>query len=121
MRFLIDADLPRAIGDLLRRYGHTPVDVRDVGLGTAKDSDIAAYARKHRLCLLTGDFDFSNIRIYPPREYAGIIVLKLPRDATASFILNLLQSFLDQPHLLADMDGKLAIVEPGRVRFRSKQ
>jgi len=46
MRFLIDEDLPRSTGDLLRRYGHEAVDVRDIGIRGAKDSQIATYAQK---------------------------------------------------------------------------
>ena len=37
MQFLIDEDMPRSTGDLLRRYGYKSVDVRDVGLRGAKD------------------------------------------------------------------------------------
>ena len=62
MRFLIDADLPRSTGTLFQRYNHEAVDVRDIGLRGAKDRQIAAYARGKGLCLVTGDFDFSNIR-----------------------------------------------------------
>ena len=68
---------------------------------------------------MTGDFDFSDIRNYPPGEYAGLVILKLPRTATASFILALLESFLQQENLVAQMPGKLAIVEAGRVRIRT--
>jgi predicted nuclease of predicted toxin-antitoxin system len=119
MRLLIDEDLPRSTGDLLRRYGHEAVDVRDIGLRGAKDPQIAAYAQREALCLVTGDFDFSDVRNYPPGEYSGLVVLKLPRTATASFILSLLESFLQQKDLLSQIDAKLAIVEPGRVRFRT--
>ncbi len=89
MRFLIDADLPRATGEHLRRTGHDAFDVRDSGLGDAKDHEIAAYAQAHKLCLLTGDF--ADIRNYPPHSYE--VLTRLP--------------------------GRLAIVEPGRVRIRS--
>lgn len=65
MRFLIDADLPRSAGDMARRYGHEAIDVRDVGLRSAQDSKIAAYARADGLCLISGDYDFANIRKYP--------------------------------------------------------
>ena len=119
MHFLVDEDLPRSTGNLLRRYEHEAVDVRDIGLRGAKDTQIAAYAQSEGLCLVTGDFDFSDIRNYPPGEYAGMVVLKLPRTATASFILNLLESFLQQEDLVAQMPGKLAIVETGRVRIRT--
>ena len=119
MRFLVDEDLPRSTNELLRRYGHEAVDVRDIGLRGAKDPQIASYARSGGLCLITGDFDFSDIRNYPHGEYAGLIVLKLPRMATASFIVRLLEGFLQQKDLVAQIPGNLAIVEPGRVRMRT--
>lgn len=119
MRFLIDEDLPRSMEALLRQHKHEAVDVRDIGLRGAKDYQIAAHARKEGLCLVTGDFGFADVRNYPPGEYAGIVVLKLPRAATASFIFSLLESFLKQKDLVAQMPGKLAIVEPGRVRIRT--
>ncbi len=120
MHFLIDEDLPRSTGNLLRQYGHKAVDVRDIGLRGAKDSQIAFCAQNKSLCLITGDFDFSDIRNYPPNKYSGLVILSIPKDATASFILDLIKSFLQQEELISHMPGKLAIVEPGRVRIRAK-
>jgi predicted nuclease of predicted toxin-antitoxin system len=119
MRFLVDEDLPRSTVDLLRHYKHEAVDVRDIGLRGAQDARIAAHAQSEGMCLVTGDLGFSDIRNYPPGDYAGLVVLRLPRTASASFILNLLESFLQQEDLVAQMPGKLAIVEPGRVRIRT--
>ena len=120
MRFLVDEDLPRSTIILLRRYGHEAVDVRDVGLGGAKDYQIINYAQSKGLCLLTGDFDFSDIRNYPPNKYNGLVILEIPKDATASFILGLIEAFIQQKDILSHLSGKLAIVEPGRVRLRSE-
>ena len=75
------------MGTALRRAGHTACDVRDIRLGDAPDSASASYAQAQRLCLLTGDFDFADIRNYPPPLYAGIVVFTLPRHATVAFIL----------------------------------
>lgn len=118
MKFLIDEDLPRSTGELIRRYGHEAIDVRDIGLRGAKDSEIASYAQSKGLCLLTGDFDFSDIRNYPPAQYAGLIVLSIPGDATAIFITKLLEGFIKQDKLVSELPGKLVIVEPGRIRIR---
>ena len=118
MRFLIDADLPRSSSEVIRRHGHEAVDVRDVGPSVAKDPQIARYAQSEGLCLITDDYDFADLRNYPPDQYAGIVVLNLPRTATASYIVRLLDSFLKQEALIAQLPGKLAIVEPGRVRLR---
>lgn len=118
MRFLIDADLPRSVSDVVRSYGHEAVDVRDVGLGTAQDQEIALYAQMEKLCLLTGDYDFSNIRNYPPSNYSGIVVLHIPRNTTSDYIVALVDSFFQNDSLLQQLPGKLAIVEAGQVRMR---
>jgi predicted nuclease of predicted toxin-antitoxin system len=118
MRFLIDADLPRSSGDVVRRHGHDAIDVRDLGPSVAKDPQIARYAQAEALCLITGDHGFADIRLYPPGQYAGIVVLNLPRTATATYINRLLDSFLQHKDLIAQLPGKLAIVEAGRVRLR---
>ena len=119
MRFLIDEDLPRSIKELLQRYGHEGVDLRVIGRRGSTDRQIAAFAQDKGLCLVTGDFDFSNVRNYPPKKYAGIVVLKVPRAATASYIISLFESFLRKKELVAQMPGKLAVVEPGRIRVRT--
>ena len=56
---------------------------------------------------------------YPPQHYAGIVVLMIPPTATALYITQLLDSFFVQKTLITQLPGKLAIVEPGRVRLRS--
>lgn len=118
MRFLINADLPRSTKTLLEKFGHEATDVRDIGLRSAKDPVIARYAQDHHACLLTGDFGFADVRNYPPETYDGIVVLGLPRDATAAFILQLIEEILRQTDVLAQLPHKLAIVEAGRIRLR---
>ena len=118
MRFLVDADLPRSAKPLLEKFGHEAIDVRDIGLRNAKDPVIARYAQDHQACLLTGDFGFADIRNYPPETYYGIVVLELPRDATAAFILHLIEKILRQSEVLARLPRRLAIVEAGRIRLR---
>ena len=118
MRFLVDADLPRRTAGLIKSYGHESKDVRDVGLGGAGDSQVAEYARAQRMCLLTGDFGFADIRNYPPDQFAGLVVLELPKNATADMILRLLDALLQQADIVERLPGRLAIVEWGNVRIR---
>ena len=118
MRFLLDANMPRSAVESVRRLGHEALDVRDIGLGGSDDKQIAAYAKEHGLALITRDFDFSDIRNYPPTEFGGIIVLGLPDDAVAATVVKVMESFLSQPHLLSQLPGRLAIMESWRVRFR---
>lgn len=99
MRFLVDASLPRSAVTLLREMGHGAVDVRDIGLRSAPGSCHRAHARPNQQTLITRDFDFADIRNYPPADYAGIIVLQLPDDATAERVVSCLK------HLLAETTG----------------
>ena len=91
MRFLLDANMPRSAVGCVQRLGHESVDVREIGLGGAEDKQIAAYAQQRGLVLITRDFDFSDIRNYPPAEYAGIIVLELPDDTLAATVVKVMQ------------------------------
>jgi len=118
MKFLLDANLPRSAADWLRNQGHLVEDVRQVLPEGAEDALVARYAQTHRLVLITRDFDFADIRNYPPQQYGGIIVLELPDDAVASQVVLTLQNFVSQPTLLVRLAGRLAIVSPWRVRFR---
>lgn len=45
-------------------------------MGRADDPDVAAHARAHQLCLMTEDCGFSDIRIYPPEQHHGIVVIE---------------------------------------------
>ena len=118
MRFLVDASMPRAAALKLRQLGHEATDVRDIGLRAATDDAIASHAKCNKLALITRDFDFADIRNYPPGDYAGIVVLQLPDDAVAGQVVNLLEKIAKQEDWLARLHGRLAIVELWRVRFR---
>ena len=118
MRFLIDANIPRSAAAAVRRWGNEASDVRDIGLGGAADSDIARHSREHGLAVVTRDFDFADIRNYPPADYRGVVVLELPDDAVATEIVALLESFLRHEEWIARLSGRLAVVDPHRVRFR---
>lgn len=118
MKFLIDANLPRSITALISSLGHEVEFARDIGLAAAPDSAIAARAQTTRAALLTRDLDFADVRSYPPEQYAGIVVLRLPDDAVAQDIVRVVERFLSETAFTSQLAGRLAIVEPDRVRFR---
>jgi predicted nuclease of predicted toxin-antitoxin system len=116
--FLVDASLPRATGDVIRAYGHQATDVRDIGLGTASDQDIADHARQHQLALVTGDRDFGNVLAFPPADYFGLVIIRPPDGATTAVLLSLVEQFLNDSKVMVNLPGHLVIVEPGRIRCR---
>ena len=58
-------------------------------------------------------------RNYPPGQYAGILVLRLPEDSTADDILAVVGSFFADAEIVRQLEGKLAILQPDSVRFRA--
>lgn len=65
-KFLLDANLPYSLKEV---FGNEfPVfHVRDVGLFSAKDSEILAWAKKNNAVIVSKDLDFANILIVPPK------------------------------------------------------
>src|SRR5260370_42369265 len=116
--FLVDASLPRATGDVIRAHGHQATDVRDIGLGTAADQDIADHARQPQLALITADQDFGNVLTFPPADYFGLVVIRPPDGALTAVVLALVEQFLNDAQVMANLSGRLVIVEPGRMRCR---
>jgi predicted nuclease of predicted toxin-antitoxin system len=118
MKFLLDANLPRSSSPLLRGLGHEVEDVRDVLPGGADDDTVAARAQSQGCALVSRDFDFADIRNYPPQDYSGIVVLELPDDATAALVNTTIETFVRNPDFLNRLPSRLAIVSSWRVRFR---
>lgn len=120
MRFLLDANLSRSLAGRIAALGHDAIDVRDIGLRSASDSEIAAHARRHQLTLITPDFDFAGVRNYPPADYAGLIVVDLPNEMPVDAVDGVIEALIREAALLATLPGKLAIVQAGRVRLRAR-
>ena len=55
MHFLIDANLPRSARALFVSRSQKATDVRDIGLGSADDKTIAAYAKANQMVMVTRD------------------------------------------------------------------
>lgn len=116
MRFLTDENLPRDVLVLLRQLGHDVADVRELRMSGSPDAEVARLARQEGRLLVTLDLDFANILQYPPSEYAGIIVLRVPHP-TRQRVVRTLADFLAES-AEQDMSGALVIVEPGMYRVR---
>ncbi|HEY7299202.1 MAG TPA: DUF5615 family PIN-like protein [Xanthobacteraceae bacterium] len=112
MPFLVDANLPRLVVAILRSLGHHVEFARDIGLAAAPDRDIAARAKLTGAVLLTRDLDFANIRQYPPESYSGLVVLRLPEDATARAIADVVERFVREPNFLVALSGRLPLSKP---------
>ena len=100
---------------ILRSAGHDACTVRDQALGGHPDTDITAACKREQRALITLDLGFSDIRAYPPEEFAGIIVFRVHSQDRAYLIGVLRRGMpLFETEPLAQ---HLWIVEDGRVRI----
>jgi predicted nuclease of predicted toxin-antitoxin system len=76
MKVKTDQNVPVEAAEDLREAGHDAVTVDDEGLGGQPDARVADACRAEGRAILTLDLDFADIRVYPPGDYAGIIVLR---------------------------------------------
>ena len=116
MKFKLDENMPTPAASLLRRKEHDVHTVFDEALNGKPDEQIAETCQRECRILLTLDTDFSDIRAYPPKDYAGIVLFR-PRRQSEPQIMKLLEAVLPL-FQTESIHGFLWIVEPEGVRIR---
>lgn len=118
-KFVIDEDMPRSTGAILKEHGYEVKDVRDYGLRGAEDKEVYEFAHREKAAILTGDRGFSNILRFPLGKHFGIVIAHFPNEMlTKEINRQLLERFKDLSE--DDFKGNLIIIEPWKIRIRRK-
>jgi predicted nuclease of predicted toxin-antitoxin system len=115
LKFKVDENLPVEVAALLLEAGYDALTVPQQRLGGQPDPNIAAVCRQERRSLVTLDLDFSDIRTYPPADYAGIVVLRLGRldkNRILESVRRCLPLLSQEP-----LEGKLWIADEMSIRM----
>lgn len=116
MTFLLDANIPYSANEIFGR-GHTVYHVRDIHLSCGTDDEIMRWVSENRAVVVTRDLDFANTMHFNPRDYYGIVVLRLPYFYSAESIKRVLKSCIER--IVAEsLEGVVVVVEEGRLRMR---
>lgn len=115
MRLKLDENLGKAAARVLQSAGYDVQTVLEQGLSSANDRDVIAACQTERRCLVTLDLEFGNPLVFNPAEYAGIAVLRLPGRPSHQDIVEACQTLVSRLGQ-QDIDGKLWIVQRGRIR-----
>ncbi|MBI2535423.1 MAG: DUF5615 family PIN-like protein [Gemmatimonadetes bacterium] len=115
MRFKLDENIGARGADRVLAAGHDVVTVQEESLGGADDHALIAAVQREKRCLITFDFDFGNPLLFDPRQYLGIVVIRLSKPATLAEI-ELGVDTLIRGVRQGPVEGKLWIVDRGMIR-----
>lgn len=116
MKFKIDENLPSEYVAVLEQAKHEADTVRDEELGGKIDEIVAEFCQTEDRVLITLDRDFSDIRVYPPERYPGIIAISVTRQSKRRLleVLRRIVALLDSE----PVRNRLWVVEDNRIRVR---
>lgn len=116
MRFKTDENLPEEFAEILRAAGWDALSVVEQKLGGKMDHQIATICRAESRTLVTLDLGFADIRMYPPAEYPGLIVLRpsgQDKPRVLALANRLAMALREHP-----IEHELWIVDDRRIRIR---
>lgn len=115
MRIKTDENIGRDAVKFPQGHGHDVMTVRDQDLGGQSDEAIFQVCCNEKRTLITLDRDFGNLLRFPPGRSAGIAIVDLGNTASLSSMMRRLTDFINLAKR-ESIDGKLWIIEPGRIR-----
>ena len=112
---LVDENVPNNVREWLKKKGLDVTNVSETALKKAKDYEIAEYAAKNKMTILTLDTDFGQIYHTLKKGTLSVIVIKA-NPATASNILQTLMAGSKKVDL-QKIEKKLVIISNKRIRI----
>ena len=112
MRIKLDENVHGDVAQPLRALGHDVLTVHEEKLAGHPDADLATAVKAESRCLVTLDLDFSDPRKFPPRDFAGLVVMRLRIPTSRAQVERITRFLAEKPQLA----GKLWIIEEVRAR-----
>ncbi|HKU74220.1 MAG TPA: DUF5615 family PIN-like protein [Pyrinomonadaceae bacterium] len=115
MKIKLDHNLSRHLQSTLEVFGHDVDTAFSEGLARAADKEVLRKASDESRILFTLDTDFLNLKAYPPKGHAGIVVFRPTRQGALA-IMKIVEAFVRSADL-KKYRKRTAVVERTRIRI----
>lgn len=117
MRFLLNMNVPRQLGQYLTAKGHECRHVGDIGMARASDLTIVEEARSHEEAILTNDLDYGSLLAFSGEHAPSVVIFRLRNTAADNLFARMMSGWLEmERHLL---QGAIVMLEDSALRVRS--
>jgi predicted nuclease of predicted toxin-antitoxin system len=117
VHLLVDANLSPRVAAILRDHGHDAIHVADVGLVSASDEAVLAYAVGSHQVIVSADTDFGELLAVSGATRPSLVLLRSADRLTPDQQAALLAENL--PAVAAELDiGAVVSIARGRLRVR---
>lgn len=116
MRFLLNMNLPRELGERLGALGHEARHAGDAGLGRAADKTIVAEARAKGEVIVTHDLDYGPLMAFSGEASPSVVIFRLRNTRPENLAAQLIQAW---PEIETPLnEGAIVILEDEIWRIR---
>jgi len=93
MKFLLNMNVPRELGDRLGAAGHSYRHTGDIGLAQASDSAIIAEAKARGEVIVTHDLDYGHLLAFSGSSGPSVVIIRLRNAAPTHVTARILESW----------------------------
>ncbi|MEQ8172336.1 MAG: DUF5615 family PIN-like protein [Candidatus Eremiobacterota bacterium] len=116
MKFLLNMNVPLAVGKKLVFMGHTYRHVRDIGKSKASDIEIIREARINGEIIITHDLDYGHLLAFSGDREPSVIIFRLRNSHPDNLCNKLISVWPDIEKSL--IEGAIILMEDTASRIR---
>jgi len=116
LKFKLDENFGVSAALLLSDAGHDVSTVFEQQITGADDRSVIDTCHAEGRALVTLDLDFATPLVFPPQQFSGIAVVRLPRRPARDDLRRVMRA-LDAAVAKQTIEGMLWIIETTRIRI----
>ncbi len=116
MKFLLNMNVPRALGRRLVTEGHEYRHVRDIAMARARDGEILEEAKRNHEVIVTHDLDYGHLLAFSGEPEPSVIIFRLRNTHSDNLFARIASSWHEIEAPLRE--GAIVTLEDATLRIR---